>query len=490
VHRLRLLLLTTALAACSTESKPPIATTGTGSPSQGAGGAGPDAGVSSCAFAAAASFELPALVDAPTPAFTQFASQLMCTAGGSKLTYELNDLNGDGQPDLVVTSACADPTVGVSAWLVYYNTGTGFASTPTRFALAPAIAPTGCAAASVLYLTGDRYPDYVVTSRCDDATVGSSRWLVYAGSADGFAQTAVPYALPLGYTAGAFTTTSVTTSACSGGKNVPVFSLFDLNGDGLADFVMTQSCSDPSIGTTAWQVFFGSASGAAQTATRFALPTTPPASAGAFGSTTGSLACTGGVVKPTYTLIDFNLDGKTDLVATQECSLANVGTSAWLFYPNSGSAFAPLPTTIALPTITGVPADSYIALSGGGTCANGSGAPTYTLAELAGDPSLALLVSRNCSDPLTGVSYWQVFSNTGSGFTALPVKLALPAVLGATSTFPAGLSGKLECTPPASSPAYTTTYLAGLTLNIVVTSACDDPSVGATRWLLYPASCE
>ena len=55
--------------------------------------------------------------------------------GRGKLDYALADMNADvARPDLVVTSACDDATVGVSAWLVY--------PAPT-----PAARPRGCAGA-------------------------------------------------------------------------------------------------------------------------------------------------------------------------------------------------------------------------------------------------------------------------------------------------------------------------------------------------------
>jgi hypothetical protein len=480
------------LAGCSTPSRAPTSTSGSSQvPSSGGSGGPGDAGQgsSACGFGSSpASFTLPSLVNAPAAPFTQLGNSLACAAGTSKLDYVLDDLNADAQPDLVVTSSCDDPTVGVSVWLVYWNSGSGFATTPTRFTLPPQTSAAGCATPSVLDVNGDYYPDYVVTSLCNDATVGTSRWLVYPGSKAGFAQTAVSYPLPPGYSAGAFATTSVATDVCTGGKDVPAFSLFDINGDALVDFVLTQSCSDASIGTTSWQVYPGTAGGASQTSAPFTLPTAPAVTAGAFASTSGSLTCTASVIAPSYALVDFDVDGKIDLVVTEECVDTSVGTTHWLWYRNGGQGFAATAGEIVLPIVTGAPTGSFPSLAAAGKCANGAGAPTYALTDVNGDRTLDLLVTLDCSDPLTGVSYWQVFPNTVSGFTTPPRLLALPPALGATSAAPVGLSGALDCTGTPR-PAFTFTYLAGATLGIVATSVCNDTTVGDTRWLFYPASC-
>ncbi len=400
-------------------------------------------------------------------------------------------MNAHGQPDLLVTSACEDAAVGASVWLVYLNTGSGFATSPIRFALPPP-QPAGCTTSNAVFdLNGDGLPDYVITSLCNDATVGSSRWLVYAGSAAGFAQATASYPLPPGFSSGTFATTNNAAATCTASEDVPAFSLFDITGDGIPDFIVTQACSDATVGTTAWLVYPGSSAGAAQTALRFALPSTPAVTAGAFDAVAGALSCTTSVTRPTFDLLDFDDDGKIDLVATAECASSgdtSVGTSSWLWYRNSGQGFASSPATIALPTISGAPTGSFTALSGAGTCAHGAGAPTYVLGDIDGDATIDLLVTRDCSDALTGVSYWKVFPSGGSGFTSSPRELALPLALAASASAPAGLSGASSCTAPAR-PAFTTTSLAGLRLDIVLTAVCHDSTVGDARWLVFPASC-
>ncbi len=484
------------LLDCADDAKPPADTTGIGTVSPGGNGSGSslDAGTdAACGFAVSpTSFALPPLLSAPVSPFSAVTNQLDCPSVARKLDYSLTDMNADGQPDLLLTSTCDDATIGVTAWLVYVNEGTGFATTPSRFPLPPATTPANCATTSIFDLNGDGLLDFVVTALCSDATVGSSRWLVYSGATTGFAQTAAPFELPPGYSAGAFKTVGVATDECSATSNVPAFSVFDLNGDGARDFVVMQACADATVGTTAWLVYAGGSPGAAQTASRFALPSTPAVTTGAFGAPAASLACTAAITRPSYDLLDFDVDGRPDLVATQECPASGdttVGTSSWLWYRNGGEGFAASPATVALPAITGVPASSYTALAATGTCANGTGAPSYTLADIDGDAILDLLVTRDCSDALSGVAYWEVFPRTGSGFAAPPRKLTLPAALSTSTTGAVGLSGASQCTSPQR-PAFTATSLTGEKLDLVITSVCTDSTVGSSRWLVFPGGCE
>ncbi|MDP2305914.1 MAG: hypothetical protein Q8P18_07780 [Pseudomonadota bacterium] len=45
-----------------------------------------------------------------------------CAGTANRPAWVRRDLDGDGKPELVVTEACADPTIGTDAWLVYEMT--------------------------------------------------------------------------------------------------------------------------------------------------------------------------------------------------------------------------------------------------------------------------------------------------------------------------------------------------------------------------------
>ncbi len=487
--------LALALASCSSKAQPPTETSGNTTPQQGSTPGTPDAGggttPSTCGFlSTAAPFALPAITGAPTTPFAAMTGSIACATGTAKLTYTLADLDADGALDLVVTSACDDATIGVTAWLVYPGSAAGFAATATRYTIPPA-SPAGCAVVSLFDANGDLLPDYVVTSLCNDATVGSSRWLVYPNVKNGFASAATSYALPPGMSPGAFAGTGAATATCASasGTNDPAFALFDINGDGKLDFVVTQACDADAIGTNAWRVYLGVAAGASQAPTTFTLPSNPTYTAGAFASTSGTLSCSASASKPQFGLLDFDADGKLDLVVTQSCNDPSVGTNVWLLFHNTGTGFG-ASASLALPDMAGLPTDSFPSLGAAGTCAAGVGAPTYAILDADGDARPDLLVTHDCADALTGVSYWQLFTNTGTGFAPAFRAFTLPSALGATSAAPVGLTGSSQCATAPTHPAFTTAYLAGLTLDVVVTTGCADATVGRTQWLLYPASCK
>ena len=105
------------------------------------------------------------------------------------------DINGDTRADIVVTSACGDATVGTAEYLVYLNNGTGF-DAAAAYALPSLPTAPGCVQTALVDVDGDSMLDFVVTSSCDDATIGPSHWLVYHNTGSAFDLTAISYTLP------------------------------------------------------------------------------------------------------------------------------------------------------------------------------------------------------------------------------------------------------------------------------------------------------
>jgi hypothetical protein len=182
------------------------------------------------------------------------------------------DLTGDGFPDLVLTQSCADPSVSSAQWLVYPGAASGFASSPTAFALPkldqPISVPWGeaqtCANGSgsgsngqvwtTTDLTGDGFPDLVVTHSCTDVTVGVAHWELYPGARSGFAASPTSFALPaLPGTLWAYSCPG----SCSGGSG-QTWTTMDLTGAGHPDLVLTHSPTDLTVGSSDWQVFAAS----------------------------------------------------------------------------------------------------------------------------------------------------------------------------------------------------------------------------------------
>lgn len=423
-------------------------------------------------------FALPSIAGASSPPLGVLSGQTNCTSGSGALGWELADMNGDGLVDLVVTSACDDATVGRTGLVVYPNTKTAFGS-PLRFAL-PAIAQTpGCASFALVDVDGDLSLDLVATSDCNDASVGTSQWLVFRNVGGTFDTTAAPFALPPGAAAGAFPSIEVDAATCTAAK--PAYAFYDVTGDGKPDVVETTACDDASVGVTHWRVYPG-ASGGVGAATSFTLP-----GAGDFyAPLAGTELCQGALAAPSYTVMDFDGDLRPDLVVTKSCSDLDAGASHWLVYPNQKTSFASTATTVDLPGIAGAPLGAYGATSGTTACTTGS--LTHALVDFDGDLKADLVVTSACSDALTGVGQWLVYPGNGTSFGA-PRSYALPAALGATSKLPAAtLSGSIACGAPAT--AFGVSRLLGAPLDLVVTASCTDPGAGVSRWLAFAPSCQ
>jgi hypothetical protein len=180
---------------------------------------------------------------------------------------------------------------------------------------------------STFDLTGDGLPDLVMThTECGDAQIGEAYWKVFPGGADGFGsgeEWALPDRLPSA-------TFNASGTADCGESSSWYHSTFDLTGDGIPDFVMTQNeCGDGEIGSSYWKVFPGGSSGFGA-AERWALPAGLPSATYDVG---GSATC-GGMDFWYYSTFDLTGDHLPDLVMTQnECGDDAIGTSYWRVFP-------------------------------------------------------------------------------------------------------------------------------------------------------------
>jgi len=216
-------------------------------------------------------FEAPARHALPSgymgSGFTSVGTTSSCSGGAGRPAYALYDMNADQRPDLVVTLACDNDAVGADHWRVYLNTGAAFTSTATRFAVPSGYGrgftsvgtTSSCSGgagrpAYALYdMNADQRPDLVVTRACDDDTVGADHWRVYLNTGSAFASTATRFALPSGYTGSGFTSAGAS-SSCSGGAGRPGYALYDMNADQRPDLVVTQACEDAAVGSDHWRV--------------------------------------------------------------------------------------------------------------------------------------------------------------------------------------------------------------------------------------------
>jgi hypothetical protein len=398
--------------------------------------------------------------------------------------YQPADLDGDGRLDLVVTYDCAGGEVGDARWDVHRNTGDGFAAEATPWPLPPEFSAGQLARLfgyacidgplyQVIDLDGDGRGELVVTSRCDDGPVGTSRWDVYDNTGDGFTATPRAWALPVGFPDGTFFQPSW--GSCGYGAE-RAYSTTDLTGDGRPDLVVTYGCEAGPIGQRRWDVYENTGDGFASTPLAWALPE-GYGDEGPFWLTSVQ-ACTGAQAA-LFATADVDADARPDLVVTYRCEAGPVGSDHWLVYRNTGAGFSADASQWALPPI------GDVATVGNASCVGD--APLYSLANLDGQGPPDLVVTYDCAgaDANLGTSRWDAYLGGEAGFASAPVAWALPTEYPATSF--ASLAGYSCSTSGA--PLYTTLDLdSDGALDLVVTGDCTAASL--PEWRRYAGTCE
>lgn len=335
-----------------------------------------------------------------------------CDLGMSK--WFLRDMDGDGRGDIVVPSECGASDVGRTHWLVYTNTGTGFAATPTNFPLPtgypdgtfaspsnPGNCDTGVPAWGMGDLMGRGKADIVVRrSACADDAVGASEWRIHENTGTAFVDAASVWALPSGYGVGTFHRGDHGGDCPSG---VPAWESKDIDGDGIVDAVMTWlSCEEEVVGTTRWDVHLGSAAGFAATATPWTLP--EGYGPRAFTAVAAERACD--VSRPRYQLLDLTGDGQGELVVfVDPCGDSDVGTARWRVHAADGTGFATTSTDVGLPAGYGPVTFGWP----GAVRSCGDETPGWNLFDITADGQPDVLVTASaCLDDEVGRAVWKV----------------------------------------------------------------------------------
>ena len=123
---------------------------------------------------------------------------------------------------------------------------------------------------------------------------------------------------------------------CANADEDLTFALTDLTGDGRADLVVTDACDLAGVGTSEWRVFAGEASGFAAKSAPWPLP-----DVGAAEEVLDDMAhdsnfgCPNADEDLTFALTDLSGDGRPDLVLTDACDVAGIGTVEWRVYAST-----------------------------------------------------------------------------------------------------------------------------------------------------------
>jgi hypothetical protein len=408
------------------------------------------------------------------------------TSAGSE-NWTLQDMTGDGKPDLVVTSE-GNGTIAQefspssnSYWKVYVSTGSGFNTSPTAWSLPNGGMISGSGITWGYYLTsninattagsenwdlrdmtGDGKPDLVVTG-VGNGTItqefspsSNSYWKVYTNTGSGFNTSPTTWALPdggvisTGGITGGYNRTSYSNAhqTSAGSEN---WNLQDMTGDGKPDLVVTSEGNgtiaqefSPSSNSY-WKVYINNGSGFNTSPFNWGLP-----SGGALGTggiTWGYYVTTDAGANTiagseNWTLQDMTGDGKPDLVVTsvgngtiaQEFSPSS--NSYWKVYTNTGTSFSTSPTNWGLPSggalgTGGITWGYYLTTDAGANTIAGS--ENWTLQDITGDGKPDLVVTSVGNGSIaqefspSSNSYWKVYANTGSGFNTSPTNWGLPS---------------------------------------------------------------
>ncbi|MEZ4221293.1 MAG: hypothetical protein R3B13_10200 [Polyangiaceae bacterium] len=179
------------------------------------------------------------------------------TRSSGALEYTLMDVSGDGLSDLVVVQDDCDASVGQTHWDAYAGSPTGFSVAPSAFSLpAPRCAVnwddpaklSGAVRYSLLDASCDGFLDLIVTRDDCDASVGQSRWDVYAGSATGIGGTPSPLTLPAARCATAF-------DAPAKASGSVYFNTMAWNPTDHVSLLVTRDDCDTQIGASHWDYY-------------------------------------------------------------------------------------------------------------------------------------------------------------------------------------------------------------------------------------------
>ena len=304
------------------------------------------------------------------------------------------DLTGDGAPDLVVTDDCSG---SAGTWLVYENTGDGFANDPIQWSLPAgygdaafvdtfhAYCLDGSQHHATLDLTGDGAPDLVVT---DDCNGSAGTWLVYRNDGDGFSADPVQWSLPPGYNDAAFIDTSH--AYCL--DNSQHHSTMDLTGDGAPDLVVTDDCQG-SAGT--WLLYTNNGDGFASDPIDWDLP--PGYHDAAFIDPFHAYCLDNSQRHATF---DITGDALPDLIVTDDCQ-GSAGT--WLVYRNEATSFAADPLQWSLPPDYG---DAAFIDTAHAYCLDNS--QHHSTFDLTGEGRPDLVVTDDCNG---SAGTWLLYEN-------------------------------------------------------------------------------
>lgn len=409
--------------------------------------------------------------------------------------WNILDMNGDGQQDLVATAYKAGATSttfnnGSPYWKVYINNGIGFSETPIEWSLpsggkisntnngfvefegsSSAPEPYGSENWAVLDMNADNLPDLLVTSREADIglpqTYGEDNpyWKVYINNGLGFSTTAQIWYLPPG---------GLTSNGVLYGFNRPVvagqammstgsngWDFKDISGDGKPDLIVTSerlanTYETFSDGTPYWKVYLNTGAGFGTAPTTWPLPpggTISDFMWRGFVSTSHYTSDGNNIGDQNWNLVDISGDQKADLVLMSEIMAdENVRVYGdenpyWKVYLNNGSGFSNVAENWSLPpgglVINDTVRGFYTSENNGIGYSDNNQA--WGFLDMDGDAKPDLVVTAQRMSGLRqvfsdGGQHWKVYKNNGTGFQDTEISWSIPDGGQAYNEIPVGFT--------------------------------------------------
>jgi hypothetical protein len=282
-----------------------------------------------------------------------FQARVSYQTGGSQAnSTAVADLNGDGNPDLIVANQCADFNCATGSVSVLLGNGDATFHAPVSYQTG------GWQADSVAVgdVNGDGIPDLIVANQCvSSGSCTNGTVAVLAGNGDGTFQAAVGYG--------------------SGGVQAQWVAVADVNHDGRLDLVVANQCIDANCATGSVGVLLGNGDGTFQAAISY----------GSGGPQASSLA-----------IGDVNGDGNTDIVVANQCA-------------GSGNC-----TNASVAVLLGNGDGTFQAAVGYGPGGAGS-AYSVTIGDVNGDGKLDLVVANECHDETCTTGAISILAGNGDG---------------------------------------------------------------------------
>jgi len=401
------------------------------------------------------------------------------------------DINGDGRPDMVVTSQLQSGTFRVFGtvaanpyWKVYLNTGSGFSTAPIDWPvpvggqISPGPVGYYVAADNYMYssdgegsqmwstmdMNGDGKPDLVVTSQVQSGvdrvfgTVGANPyWKVFLNTGAGFSATATNWPVPVGgeirsdMSIGYYTVGDNYVSFEQDGSQM--WNTVDVNGDNKPDIVVTcqlQAGQARVFGTVAsnpyWKAYLNTGSGFSPSPVNWTLPVGGEiyqGTAAGYSKMADLDVAYEDEGSQMWSVIDMNGDNKLDLVVTSQIQSGKMrvfGTVAsnpyWKVYLNSGTGFSVSPFNWPLPVGGDIyqsfnagyykPSDTFLSFED-------EGSQIWDILDTDGDDKPELVVTGQIQSGIGRVfgnpaasPYWKVYKNNGSGFSLSSTTWPIP----------------------------------------------------------------